>query len=286
MSENEAQGGDPDTQSILDELEKETGAPSTEGSGPGDTSEIDGSARPDPAHSDQAEKFIEVAGQRFKTQEDLVRWAERLFNRNAQQGREHSATLKRYERAIKFQERLEKEPEYLQALTKAEAEYDRAKAGGATNAQAQKAALDTLPPEVKATIEKVDRYEKREQEREAKADADRTVKERADFEKAHPELKPDKIDKVVERMLYHGEKYGVELSYEDALLEVEVDELRAQNKAKSDQLRKVKADSDIGPGQGSPHAARKRDLLKEGSEEEFRDGLLSELEAGGHISSQ
>lgn len=279
------QGGDPDAQAILDDVLKDSGAPSGEGSDPAETSDADGGARPDPAHSDPAEKFIEIAGQKFKTPDEAYRWAERLFNRNSQIGREFGEHKKKYERAIKFQERLEKDPEYLAALTKAEAEYDKAKAGGATNKQAENAALATLPPEVKATIEKVNRYEQKEKEREAQADARRTVEEKDAFTKAHPELKPEKLEKVVERMLYHAEKYGVEVSYEDALAEIEVEELRAQNRATSGQLRKVKADSDIGPGQGTPHAARKRDLSKEGTDEEFAKGLLSELQAGGHIPS-
>ena len=67
--------------------------------------------------------------------------------------------------------------------------------------------------------------------------------------------------------------------------EIGVEELRAQNRSKSDQLRKVKADSDIGPGQGTPHKPKARDLTREGTDEEFSKSLLAELQAGGHVSS-
>lgn len=285
MSETEAMGGDPDAQAILDEVTQEGGGPSTEtGGAPAESAEPQESARQAPAHSDPAEKFIEVAGQKFRNPDDVYRWAERLFNRNSQLGREGAEFRKKYEKLIKFQERLDKDEPYRKWFLEREAEYERQIAQGATHQQAKDAANE-LHPKVRETIEKVDRYEKREQEREAKADADRTVKERADFIAAHPELKPAQIDKVVERMLYHAEKYGVEIAYEDALAEIEVEELRAKNTAQREQLRKVKADSDIGPGQGSPHKPRKRDLTREGTDEEFARETLAELQAGGHVPS-
>lgn len=288
MDDTAAAGGDSEAQAILSEVEAEFG-PSGGGTSEEAQTPAQG-AQAEPAHSDpgQTPKFIEIAGQKFTDQQAVNRWAERLFKSNASLGRDFSEHKKRYERAIKFQERLEKEPEYLQALTKAETEFDRAKSQGATNQQAQKAALDAMPPEFKATIDKVNRFEQREQEREAKAeakaDAERTVKERADFEKAHPDLKPDKYEKVVELMLHHAKDgKGFEVSYEDALMEIEIDEARAKNKSQADTIRKVKADSDIGPGQGSPHTPKKRDFSKEGTDDEFARNLVSELQAGGHI---
>mgnify|MGYP001570466816 CR=1 FL=1 len=91
MPDETSQGDDLDAQAILDSV--------TGDSAPADSTGDHVEGAPDPARTPEEtaqELFAEVAGQKFKTKEDLVRFTERIFNRHSQTSREYANERKRF----------------------------------------------------------------------------------------------------------------------------------------------------------------------------------------------
>lgn len=292
---DEPEADDLDAQAIADEVTKEIGDASPDaGNGKGGDAEHTPSplAPATTRETDGGEetKLIEVAGRKYKTPDEVYRahdYAIRYNSKLEAEIKKYKDDIASLKPLIAMKERLSKEPAYREALFNAEKTYEQARgAGQSVNQAAKTAGLDQLPPEVKEAVKEVQRLKEREAQLTASQEVQRYQAEDAAFKAKHPDLAKEKLQKVYDRMHEYGRKYNLEMSHEDALFEVDRESFLASQRAQGDELKRVKADADVGSGSGAPVKPQKKNPNALSDDDFLNQEILAPLDKEGFFQSK